>query len=163
MDRDKILFLAELENELRRLELQKMRTLKPEEGVSPVHDADLYMVLARRLYRDIEKAARADSRVANLKGQYKTLLEKIKMRDHFEHGFDVETLPSADGIQPDILKGTIAGAIANVKIATSVFNINGKVNIVSGDSNWDLDADHSALVEVVGKFASLYPFKNDPS
>ena len=99
--------------------------------------------------------------MANLKGQHKVLLGKIKMRDHFEHGFDIETLPAADRIQPDVLRGAVAGAIANVKIATSVFNINGSVNIVSGDSNWDLGTDHSALVEVVKEFTTLYPFKTD--
>jgi hypothetical protein len=65
--------------------------------IDPLHDADFYFILLRRLYRIVEEEAKINSRVANLKGQYRDLYPKIHIRDHVEHMPDnwekIEPLP----------------------------------------------------------------------
>lgn len=120
-------------------------------GLSPVHDVDYYVIILRRMYREIEKIARTDSRAANLKGKYRKLVENIGIRDHFEHGVDFEKLPSSEPMNtPNAKIGS------GVKIATSLFGN----NIISGSFTWDLKKDHESFLELVEKFVELYPFNN---
>ena len=83
-DLDKMKFLMKIKNNMDGLELQRSR-ISASSGISAIHDVDYYMILLRRLYREIEETAKSDSRIANLKGKNKYLFLKIKMRDDFEH------------------------------------------------------------------------------
>ena len=82
-DRDKMLFQHEIESKLNSLEFQRERILNTphkelwEKKISPVHDVDFYVILLRRLFRQIENTATYDSRVANLKGKNTDLVKKI--------------------------------------------------------------------------------------
>jgi hypothetical protein len=163
-ERNKAMFLSEINSGLNGLEFQRDRIFKPQSNgnirISPVHDADFYVVLLRRLYRRVEETAGYDSRVANLKGKYKNLLEKIKIRDHFEHGVDLEKLPSTDATQLPQLKFSVAAAIANIKIVTSVFINKDSAYIVSGNFKWDLYQDHETFIGLIRETTALYPFMN---
>lgn len=162
-ERQRILFVYDINSELRGLEFQKSRIFNQadsrEAGISPVHDADFYVILLRRLYRRIEKSASCDSRVANLKGQYNTLVGKVKIRDHFEHGVDLDKMPIADLSDIPAIKNSIASQIANIKIVTSVFINKNSAKIVSGSFQWDLYKDHNAFNKMVQEFSVLFPFK----
>src|SRR3990167_6480044 len=71
-DRDKMLFQHEMESKLNSLKFQRERILNTphkelwEKKISPIHDVDFYVILLRRLFRQIESEATYDSRVANL-------------------------------------------------------------------------------------------------
>lgn len=149
-EREKLIFNSDIEKKLKCLELQRDRVMNyqphqnDQDFLLPNHDADFYMVLLRRLYREIEKIAGTDSRVAHLKGQYKQLWPKIKIRDHFEHKVNVDELASiAPGIK------IIRGVVIN------------KTNpyIISGNQMWQLNDDHNTFIEMVQKMIKLYPFK----
>jgi len=162
MNRDKILFQYDIESKLNGLELQRERILSRTETsrtrVSPVHDVDFYVILLRRLFRQLEDVARYDSRVANLKGRNNALVKKVKIRDHFEHGVDLENMKSVD--VANLPSGTISAPEGtNIKIAMSLFNN----HIVSGDLKWDLGADHQAFVKLMSDFVGLHPFSPKPS
>ncbi|MFH1694651.1 MAG: hypothetical protein ABH880_02775 [Patescibacteria group bacterium] len=147
---EKMIFQSGIEAEINGLNFQRERIFtKPEPNqdgirVSPVHDADFYMILLRRLYRAIEKAAQYDSRIANLKGKYRELTKKIKIRDHFEHEVDMETIPALDG---------------GIKVVTSVMINPTSPHIISGDQRWLLNEDHERFISLVKEFAELFPFK----
>jgi len=144
----------EIETEIKSLEFQRERIfskifLQAKERISPVHDVDFYLIILRRLYRQLEDIAATDSRVANLKGLNKDLLKRIKIRDHFEHGINFENLsPVGTREFPGVKIGS------NVKISTSLL---GRL-IVSGDLYWDLDKDHIEFVRVINEMIAFYPF-----
>lgn len=142
---ERIRFMAEIESEISSLDFQRDRILQLDprqlpHGVSPVHDADFYMVLLRRLYRRIEDAQR-DSRVANLKGKYSDLCKKIKIRDHFEHGVDINTFPQ-----------TTPGMM----IITSLVHNGNDSHIISGDKKWLLTEDHERFKTMLSEFIELF-------
>lgn len=159
---EKRLFSSEIESELNGLEFQKNRIIKSkssEQMVSPVHDADFYVIILRRIYRRIENLATRDSRVANLKGKYRILAEKIKIRDHFEHGIDYGKLPPTDVSDIPEISLSIASEIANIKIGTSVFINKNSARIISGSFKWDLQKDHELFGKMIEEFVRLYPFQ----
>lgn len=148
----------EMESKMEGLNLQRERIFtgdarKHSRRAAPVHDVDFYVVLLRRLYREIEHRAHHDSRVANLKGKYQELGRKIKMRDHFEHGFDQDKLKPTDTTGLPGMKGA-----KGVVIMTSVFLEKGLRQIVSGNFRWDLDKDHEQFVRMVSEMVALHPF-----
>lgn len=135
--------VAEVESMIRSLEFQKERILNQEvlnQNVKPTHDADFYMVILRRLFRTIEKKAKIDSSIANLKGKFQHLYEKIKIRDHFEHEVDYENIPHAS---PGII--VIGGLVIN------------KTNphIISGDKKWLLIDDHESMIDLMNQFLQI--------
>jgi len=154
-------FLSRIESELNRLEFQHSRIFENSTSISPMHDADFYIVLLRRLYRQLEKVAGYDSRVANLNGEYRDLVVKIKIRDHFEHEIDLEKLQSTDVTGFPEFKNYVFPAIANVKIVTSVFINKDSAFIMSGNFKWDLYKDHKMFINLIKKFASFYPFSKN--
>lgn len=160
MDQDKILFQSDIQTQLGDLELQRERIFSPlptKLRASPVHDVDFYVIILRRLFRQLEEIARKDSRIANLKGQYRDLAQKIKIRDHFEHKVDGETIQPID--VSSLPPGTIsAPAGANIRISTSLMGR----DIISGNLTWNLDGDHMAFVELITKFSNFYPFNIKP-
>ncbi|MBP8973980.1 MAG: hypothetical protein KBH93_08885 [Anaerolineae bacterium] len=143
---------SNIDQGLEGLEIQRARVLRASQditqnpeasySVAPNHDADFYLVLLRRMYRVLENTAKENSRVANLKGQYKDLYPKIKMRDHSEHMGILDIPPIREG-SPIIVKLVI------------VINEN-RVTIVSGDQEWNLDTDHGRFVELMRKFLALW-------
>ncbi len=165
MNPDRILFQYEIRSKLCSLELQRQRIYSSQQiavsaGASPVHDVDFYSVLLRRILREIEEAARYDSRVANLKGKNSALFKKIKLRDHFEHGLDQENVKPT--LISDLPKGTIFSPDSeSIKISTSLLND----QITSSGLTWHLKSDHQKFIEVAQDFSDLYPFvaSNHPS
>ena len=158
-----MLFQHEVESKLNSLEFQRKRILNTphkelwEKKISPVHDVDFYVILLRRLFRQIESTATYDSRVANLKGKNIDLVKKIKIRDDFEHGIDLENLLPVD--VANLPAGTISAPLgANIKIATSLMND----EIVSGALKWSLNKDHQSFVQLMVEFVKLYPFSPKP-
>ncbi len=143
---EKMRFSSEIQSETACLDFQRDRIIQSpsinHNGIKPTHDADFYMVLLRRLYRRIEDAQH-DSRVANLKGKFKDLHKKIKIRDHFEHEIDLDNFPQySQGI-------FVVGGLV----------INGdQSHIVSGDKEWFLFADHDQFKNLLTDFSRLYPF-----
>lgn len=136
-------FISEIESDLATLDFQRDRIFQDPinpQDVRGVHDADFYMVLLRRLYRRIEKTARHDSRVADLKGRHKELYKKIKIRDHFEHGVDVSKFTQ------NII--VIGGLVINGE----------QSHIISGDQQWFLYKDHNQFKELLNTFVQLYPY-----
>jgi hypothetical protein len=157
LNQEKFLYVMTMETEVNGLIFQLERILKKSSHerlgkISPVHDVDFYLILLRRLLRKLEEVAKTDSRVANLKGKHKELFKKIKIRDHFEHGIDFETLPSVGNKEfPGIKVGS------GTKIATSLI---GNL-IVSGDLHWDLFKDHTEFIDVILKMVDLYPYNKE--
>ena len=145
-------FLSDANSKINGLDFQLTRIFSGPpmpRGVSPVHDVDHYVVLLRRVYREIEKQSRIDSRVANLKGKYGELVKRIKIRDHFEHGFDFETLPAVNPISnPHLQIGS------GVKIATSLIG----QTIISGSFAWKLPEDHVEFKKMFDEYVRLFPF-----
>ncbi|OGJ01520.1 hypothetical protein A3G98_00270 [Candidatus Nomurabacteria bacterium RIFCSPLOWO2_12_FULL_37_8] len=161
-DRDKMLFQHEMESKLNSLKFQRERILNTphkelwEKKISPIHDVDFYVILLRRLFRQIESEATYDSRVANLKGKNIDLVKKIKIRDDFEHGIDLENMSPVD--VANLPSGTISAPVgANIKIATSLMND----EIVSGDLKWSLNKDHQLFIQLIIEFSNLYPFNDE--
>lgn len=156
-DQEKIKFLMKMKNFIDGLELQRSR-ICASSGISAVHDAGYYMILLRRLYREIEEIAKRDSRIANLKGTNKGLYQKIKMRDDFEHGVkkDVQ-LDRKILIDLGIIGRESSG---NVQIQTSVHKKGDSISIISGDVVWDMSQDHQIFLKMVTEFVSLYPFRD---
>lgn len=149
-ERQKLLFLSEIESGIKRLDFQRKRILEWNfknnfNGINVNHDADFYMILLRRLFRRIENIARRDSRVANLKGKFSYLYKKIKIRDHFEHEIDYKKIPQ---IYPGSGIICIGGVVIN------------KTNphIISGDQKWLLNEDHENFKELLKEFISFFPF-----
>jgi len=105
------------------------------------HDADLYFIIIRRLYRQIEDDSKTISKVANLKGKYKDLFKKIKIRDSYEHNEDLN-LPSS-----------------NFKIVNSVMinQASGKITmkVLSGIYEWDLTVDHEQFLKAFSEYIRL--------
>jgi len=154
---EKQLFQMHLKSKIAGLNFQRQRIfIHPQEnlkrGVSPVHDVDYYVILLRRIYREIERLAKIDSRVANLKGQHKQLVKKIRIRDHFEHGIGFEELPVSGPLDLPGLKIS-----KGAKISTSLV---GRF-IVSGNLHWDLETDHDAFVKMANEFLQLHPFREE--
>jgi len=152
MDFESLSFQSDITNELNRLDFQRSRIISyqnktefdPSKPNMINHDADFYMVLLRRLYRQIEKTSRHDPKVANLKGKYKHLYKKIKIRDHFEHDFDINDLPYYS---------------PSIKIMCGVVINETNPHITSGDQIWTLNDDHNSFKSLVEKYSKLYPFK----
>ena len=88
-------------------------------------------------------ASRHDSKVANLKGKYRELNEKIKIRDHFEHVIDMGSFPE---ITP------------RIKLVTSVVINKSSAYIISGKNTWDLVSDHERFKGLVREFVGLFPY-----
>jgi hypothetical protein len=157
-DREKTLFLNDIQSKINGLNFQRERIFaistkeRFEKRISPVHDVDFYVIILRRLYRIIENVSSHDSRVANLKGRYNDLFKKIKIRDHFEHGVDI------DGIAPtvisDLPSGTISGSDSSIRITTSIVNN----VIISGNFKWDLNVDHEIFIKIIKEFITFFPF-----
>lgn len=158
-DREQLMFNSQMETALGSLEFQKQRIFQVPSiaihslHVSPVHDVDFYLILLRRLYRQLEKISKYDSRVANLKGKNSALTAKIKIRDHFEHGLDLQQLPVSStkglpGVSSD----------SGLKIATSVFINQKDAFIVSGSFRWDLHKDHEQFIKIMGEMIKFYPY-----
>ena len=145
-DNEKLKFLNEINQNINALQLQHSRIHTQR---TKVHDADFYMILLRRFYRKIEKNATSDSRVANLKGKYKNLCIKIKMRDDFEHGVKKDNqLEKKQLIDLGIINKKFSGT---VQIQISVL----KNSIVSGNIRWNLTKDHQTFVKMMKEFVSL--------
>lgn len=158
-DREKILFEHDIQSKINGLNFQRERIFNTphkelwEKKVSPIHDVDFYVIILRRLYRVIEDIATHDSRVANLKSRHKDLFSKIKIRDHFEHGVDMDNFSSTP--ISELPKGVISGPVgSDVKISTSLMNN----VIVSGEFQWNLNLDHEELLLVMMEFINLFPF-----
>ncbi|MFZ1292436.1 MAG: hypothetical protein WAR79_20255 [Melioribacteraceae bacterium] len=147
-ERQTHLLISEVESGINALEFQKKRMLNYElllnENVSPTHDADFYMVVLRRLFRIIEKYAKNDSSVANLKGKFQHLYEKIKIRDHFEHEVNYENFQQ---ISPGII--VVCGLVNNQT----------NPHIVSGDKQWLLFDDHKSIIDLMNQFLRLINMK----
>lgn len=148
---EKMRFVFEIESEIRDLDFQRKRIFEflPDNNSArpkPTHDADFYMVLLRRLYRRIERE-RHDSRVGNLKGKFKGIHKKIKIRDDYEHDINYETFPQ---ITPGIM--IVGGVVMNKTNA----------HIVSGNQKWLLNEDHENFKKLLSEFAELYPFALKP-
>jgi hypothetical protein len=146
------LFPFTIELRIKALDFQRGRIFNissPQEffsGHGAVHDADYYMVLVRRLYREIENY-QYDSRVANLKGRYKDLYKKMKIRDDFEHGVDYEkVIPISPGM-------TFVSSVILDKV---------NPRIVSGAQEWFLNEDHENFKKMLMEFAGLHPFTVKP-
>lgn len=143
---DNQMIISRLESNLKSLKFQKQRIFEFKEKnflkyrVSPVHDADFYMIILRRLYRMFEKIAKSNSQIANIKGKYKYLYKKIKLRDHFEHDIDLSKFPDA---QPGF------------KIITSVQITKNDPKIISGDQEWHLNRDHDNFVELINNVLKI--------
>ncbi len=158
-DREKLLFEHDIQSKINGLNFQRERIYNTphkelwERKVSPVHDVDFYLIILRRLYRYIEKISSSDSRVANLKGKNKDLFTKIRIRDHFEHGVNLEELSPT--LISNLPHGTISAPPgSSVKITTSLMNN----VIVSENFQWDLNIDHDSFIKIIEEFTSLYPF-----
>lgn len=148
---EKIRFMSGIESEIKGLDLQHKRIFEfspnnDPDSPKPTHDADFYMVLLRRLYRQIEDEQH-DSRVGNLKGKFEGIHKKIKIRDHFEHEIDYETFPH---ITPGVM--VVGGLVINET----------NPHIVSGNQTWLLNEDHKKFKNLMLEFANLYPFANKP-
>ena len=142
-------FLMTIKYHIDGLELQRSRIYHPS-SKDQNHDSDYYMILIRRVYREIENAASMDSRIANLKGKYKDLLAKIKIRDHFEHNVETK-IPL--GIEKAISLGLAdADSIGKIYVKTCVVQKNDSFSIVSGNIEWDLSKDHPTFIEAAEKF-----------
>lgn len=156
-DQEKMKFLIKIKNSIDGLELQRSR-ICASSGISAVHDAGYYMILLRRLYREIEEIAKCDSRIANLKGKNKGLYQKIKMRDDFEHGVEEEVqLDKEILIDLGIISKESSG---NIRIQASVHRKGDSISIISGNILWDMSQDHQTFLKMVTEFVSLYPFKD---
>jgi hypothetical protein len=148
----------DVEKLLERLEIQRERVLSSAQemldnppnkpAIDPLHDADFYFVLLRRLYRIVQSEAKANSRVANLKGKYQDLYDKVKMRDHTEHP------PGWEKLQDDFPSLHPGSAI---KVVWSIIVNKDGVFITSGDQRWDFDKDHKRFLELFKKFLELQP------
>lgn len=150
---EKMKFLMKIKNFIHGLELQRSRIY---ESLSIVHDAGYYMILLRRLYREIEEIAKCDSRIANLKGKNKDLYKKIKMRDDFEHGVEKDAqLDKEILIDLGIISKNFSG---NIRIQTSVHRKGDSISLISGNILWDMLRDHQIFLKMVKEFANLYPF-----
>jgi hypothetical protein len=155
-DKSKYEFLIEIKNHIDGLELQRSR-IYASSDISAVHDAGYYMILLRRIYREIEKMAEHDSRVANLKGKYRNLYPKIKIRDDFEH--TVKKMAQIDRKTLIELGITCKESSGNIFIQTSVCKNADSILIISGDNLWDMSCDHQAFLNMVAEYVKLYPFK----
>lgn len=145
-------FVSEMQFKIDRLKLQRSRIYEAT-GIYAVHDADFYIVLLRRMYRDIEETASSNSAVANLKGQHKEFLLKIKIRDDFEH--PPETPSKADKkilLEKGIINEESTGEFV---IQTSIIRQNESILIVSGKNHWDLEDDHKQFLKLFEKFIDL--------
>lgn len=163
-NRDKMLFQHKIESKLNSLEFQRERIFNTshkelfKKKVSPIHDVDFYVILLRRLFRQLEDVATYDSRVANLKGKNTVLVKKIKIRDGFEHVVDLENMQLTD--VANLPSETISAPLGtDIKISTSLMNN----HIVSGDLMWDLGDDHIAFIKLMNDFSNFYPFNSKPS
>jgi|GEM_PF-2615561 len=141
---DKELIISKIELGIKGLEFQKGRILRgeayPPSLVSPVHDSDFYMVILRRLYRTLEKQAKINSSVANLKGKYQHLYKQIKLRDHYEHDIDMANFPTT----PQVFK-----------IITSVVITKNAPKIISGDKEWNLNKEHEEFILLMNQFLQI--------
>lgn len=136
----------ELEDSVRRLNFQRERVLNAIRRNYKQHwilglDSDFYFVLIRRLFRQIEEESKTSSRVANLKGKYKDLFKKVKIRDSFEHDEDLN------------LKDSL------IKVSRSLIilkqNNELSVKIQSGIHKWDLTVDHDLFIKAIREYALL--------
>ena len=143
---EKQIKMRELEIDIRRLKFQRGRILGAirrnyKQYWILGHDSDFYLVLVRRLYRQIEKDSKTDSKVANLKGKYQSLFAKIKIRDSFEHDEDLNLKDSP------------------IKVSRSLIILKQdnklSVKIQSGIHQWDLESDHNLFIQAVKEHASL--------
>jgi len=145
-NRTRQIILSDAEKDISKINFQKERILNAfKKGYKRQwilhHDADFYFILIRRLYRQIETESVTISKVANLKGKYKDLFKKIKIRDSYEHNEDLN-LPSS-----------------NLKIVNSVMvNLtSGKITmkVLSGIYVWDLAADHEQFLKAFSEYIQL--------
>lgn len=151
----KMEFLMSVKAEMEGLEIQRTR-ISDILSKYLVHDAGYYMIILRRIYREIEKKSAQDSRVANLKGKYKNLCKKIKMRDHFEH--KAKSNAQADKqllTRLGIINKEVSG---NIRIHCSVIKNSDSIFIVSEDLEWDMAKDHQTFIQMVDGYINLYPF-----
>ncbi|MFH1533474.1 MAG: hypothetical protein ABID64_00910 [Nitrospirota bacterium] len=135
-------FILEIESDIEKLDFQHQRIFEffPKSTL----DADFYMILLRRLYRRIEDK-QYDPRVANLKGKFKNLHKKIKIREHYEH-FKIEDYKN------------LPQAASGVVIACGVLINDTNQYIESGNQKWHLNDDHEKFKNSLREFAKLYPF-----
>jgi len=143
-EQTKHLLVSKVNSGINALEFQKTRILKKEFmplGVPPTHDADFYMVILRRLFRIVEKTAKTDSSVANLKGKYQHLYSKIKVRDHFEHGVDCSEIPDE---------------VPGIKFICCLVNSEQNPYVLSGNQKWFLKEDHKAILDLMNQFLQIF-------
>ena len=107
----KNIYISGINSKLERLEFQRSRILPFDYKnlkANPGHDADFYMVLLRRLYREVEELSKIDSRVANLKGTYGKTVKKLKIRDHYEHKINYDEFKSKKNAGIDEANGNVS-------------------------------------------------------
>lgn len=152
----KLMYKSTIDNLLSSLETQKERIFRAKEPswkIRPTHDAYYYMIIANKLYREVDRNKR-DSRVGRLNGKYRALFIKIKIRQDFEHSerINSDELLRGRGRLPSGYKPT--GPIIEV---TNVY-LGRKNFIVSGDKKWDLNKDHALLAKAMAELVNIYPF-----
>jgi len=125
-----------------------------------VLDADIYIIILRRLYREIEDCS-SDARIAKIIRQNKSLFEKIKIRDHFEHNIETKKSQLYKNRLAEI--GINCDSGASVNIMTSMFRKSDTIVIVSGNIEWNLQNDHKKFLEIIEMFVILYPFNINKS
>lgn len=137
------------------LDLQLSRIC--EDSGASLHDADFYMVLLRRIWRILEETAKINSRVANLKGKYRKLYQKIKIRDHFEHKDKDMIVPSDKEL---LVKTGVLSKESKGNIQIQICLVKGKdsISIISGARSWDIKNDHQIFCELIKEFIKLFPF-----
>jgi hypothetical protein len=149
--------IIRLKSLLARLEAQRARIRNNPSAdnvggthITASHDADFYTILLRRVYRKINKLGEEITNIKNIRDENKSFLEKIWIRDHFDHveadNWEVikELGPSKVG-HLEAYKNSIVPMIANVTIVASVI----EDKIISGPYEWDLEKDHAQLNKIV--------------
>jgi len=114
------------------------------------HDLSYYVVLLRRFYRQINLLSKIDKDIAKLKNDNTDFLEKIWIRDHFEHNLNVSAVPSVTLI-PSIT--VVRGLILNPKKE----GIGVHIKVESGDIKWDMDKDHADFIKIAMQVIELCP------
>ncbi|MCI0381573.1 MAG: hypothetical protein L0207_00765 [Chlamydiae bacterium] len=154
-----IKFQEKIKVSLQSLEIQRSRIFDPS-SKCPLHDVDFYLIILRRLYRQIEDLSTHDSRVANFKGKNAKLFQKILLRDDFEHG-PKELIPQLSKEKLSQLGIIDAKSKINLTIIKCLKIKKDSIIIFSGDKTWDLKKDHENFIQVIDEFISLYPYKRN--
>lgn len=106
------------------------------------HDADFYFILARRAYRFIQYSAQVDSKAANLNGNNRDLLSKLKIRDFAEHWEGWEKFPSLN-------------QHSRIKVSMGFKLDKDRIILNSGNHEWDFIKDHRKLIKILEDSLSL--------